>query len=701
MASIATVSPSAIKEPSSAVRMTILAAALIMCLAILNRYLILNGFSTLSGDRFDAVINAVILEHWSAVFRGAAKWSEVNYFFPYKSTIAQTDSYFLVGIFYAPFRWIGFDPFISAAFAGTALKAVGFLGMYLVSRRVPGLSFYWATTAAVLFTLSNGMTSHDSRLQLASVAFIPLMALLVWNAISAFFAKEVAKFILAGISAGVLFGAWCMTSFYIAWSWVFFFSFLLAVMLVKNSRQGLRVLTKRIAEHATAVALVLISALASMVPFASVYLPKSYESGVRAWESVRANTVPLEDILQVGSGNLLFGQFYNATLSYIFPHYSAVGEYSSTGFSPVLFALFALGCLRLLMARTDSPIIFTVQSGIIATLITWVFVLNISGYSLWFFVYHLFPGAKALNVVAVYQLFLAFPVVLVAVDFLSSRHWPWPLALAVGTLLVAEEFNRPYIHLDRQAEMDRISLPQAPPKECQSFYVSGWRDQGSIAGNSEWTNNTYPHNVTAMMIAQFAGIPTLNGYASMVPPDWVFNAPNKPDYDARVLAFSKRHHIHGLCRLELDSKSWTLAQPPTPAGPLAPNVVDFRQSDWPGVVTDVQGLSEAEPWGTWSTSNMLSIEFSAPLPEIFSAHIVAQAFGPNVGKDFVARVGNTAVPFTLDASAEERVLQFRNPMRSRTLQIDIPSPTSPEALGSNGDERRLGIGLVQLRIEPR
>jgi len=132
--------------------------------------------------------------------------------------------------------------------------------------------------------------------------------------------------------------------------------------------------------------------------------------------------------------------------------------------------------------------------------------------------------------------------------------------------------------------------------------------------------------------------------------------------------------------------------------------VDFKQSAWPGVILRTQGLSSPEPWGTWSSGDFVSLEFSKPLPERFSVRLVADAFGPNVGKEFVAHVGNSAVRFTWEAKQgavpEEKVLKFTNPGKSSTLRIDIPSPASPKELGLNPDERTLGIALVELQIVP-
>jgi hypothetical protein len=136
------------------------------------------------------------------------------------------------------------------------------------------------------------------------------------------------------------------------------------------------------------------------------------------------------------------------------------------------------------------------------------------------------------------------------------------------------------------------------------------------------------------------------------------------------------------------------------SGAVSPANGQGRAADWSGVVSTARGLSDAEPWGTWSEGSATYLEFSAPLPEKFAVHLVARAFGPNVGKEFVARVGDSAAKFTLGASDEERVLEFSNPTRSRTIEIDVPAPASPKSLGANSDERTLGIGFVELRIAP-
>jgi hypothetical protein len=111
-------------------------------------------------------------------------------------------------------------------------------------------------------------------------------------------------------------------------------------------------------------------------------------------------------------------------------------------------------------------------------------------------------------------------------------------------------------------------------------------------------------------------------------------------------------------------------------------------------------LSSAEPWGTWSSSDVVTLEFSRPLPEYFNLHLVAHAFSTLAGKEFVAHVGDSAVKFILDASNVEKVLKFSNSKRSKIIKIDVPLPIKPKELGVTGDQRPLGIGFVELRIDP-
>jgi phosphoglycerol transferase len=129
-------------------------------------------------------------------------------------------------------------------------------------------------------------------------------------------------------------------------------------------------------------------------------------------------------------------------------------------------------------------------------------------------------------------------------------------------------------------------------------------------------------------------------------------------------------------------------------------IVDFKKSSWPGVITKSRGLCSAEGWGRWSAGETVTLEFAMPLPEKFAIQLVARAFGPNVGKEFMVHVGGITKNFKLNASHERRVIEFVNSQKDKTIKFDIPSPASPKDLGLSADERKLGIAFTELRIVP-
>ncbi len=181
----------------------------------------------------------------------------------------------------------------------------------------------------------------------------------------------------------------------------------------------------------------------------------------------------------------------------------------------------------------------------------------------------------------------------------------------------------------------------------------------------------------------------------MIPPGAAYDLSKLPVGKEWILAIGDHSLPEDICYQLLQMDDFTLVRA------TCTTTVDFKKSSWPGVISHAQGLSLAEPWGTWSLTDVVTLEFSRPLAEKFTVHLVASAFGPNVGKEFVAHVGDSATTFTLAASPEERVLEFSNPKRSKIIRIDVPSPCSPKELGLSYDTRRLGIALTELRIEPR
>ena len=173
------------------------------------------------------------------------------------------------------------------------------------------------------------------------------------------------------------------------------------------------------------------------------------------------------------------------------------------------------------------------------------------------------------------------------------------------------------------------------------------------------------------------------------------------DYDLAKLPAGKEwilvigdHEIMGMPFNQILMDGFTLIQA------WKPNVVDFKKGAWPGIILKTSGLSMPELWGTWSQSDIVEFKFVGPLPNRFEIHLVALAFGPNVGSEFVASVGESATKFALSGSwgAEQKIIRLENPTGSNILRIKIPNAVSPKSMGLSGDDRNLGIGFIEMKI---
>lgn len=130
------------------------------------------------------------------------------------------------------------------------------------------------------------------------------------------------------------------------------------------------------------------------------------------------------------------------------------------------------------------------------------------------------------------------------------------------------------------------------------------------------------------------------------------------------------------------------------------NVVRFDRPEHEWGTAYVQGLSGPEPWGRWSDKRQVVLEFASPLPPAFTLRMDAAAFGPNVGKPFVIRLGKQERTVLLPEKHGEVAVEFDG-NAEQVMTIEVPHPISPREVGAGEDARQLGIALYRMQIEPR
>lgn len=132
--------------------------------------------------------------------------------------------------------------------------------------------------------------------------------------------------------------------------------------------------------------------------------------------------------------------------------------------------------------------------------------------------------------------------------------------------------------------------------------------------------------------------------------------------------------------------------------------INFTRIGYPSFILDVTGMSDHEEWGRWTDANrgkLAKFTFTKPLPEKFILEIKAKAFGPNVGSHVKVRIGNMEKTFVPKATDSVFEMQFSGVENADTIEIIPPKPTSPFELNVNKDKRKLGVGLVKMKIIPK
>lgn len=132
--------------------------------------------------------------------------------------------------------------------------------------------------------------------------------------------------------------------------------------------------------------------------------------------------------------------------------------------------------------------------------------------------------------------------------------------------------------------------------------------------------------------------------------------------------------------------------------------IDFKRSDFPTFLKDIDGISGPEPWGRWTDANIsrtVNIDFVAPLPERFTLSLAAGPFGPNAEQDMKVKIGKQTFSFKLHAGSPEEYRQVVDLGGEQVSRIEIipPRPMSPMELGWSSDPRKLGVGLTHLAIQ--
>ncbi len=177
----------------------------------------------------------------------------------------------------------------------------------------------------------------------------------------------------------------------------------------------------------------------------------------------------------------------------------------------------------------------------------------------------------------------------------------------------------------------------------------------------------------------------------VVPEDGQITASNIPA-DAKWLLIVGNQILPKGARKQLSLGGFVLAK----VGDEDIEDIDFTTGSWPGIVARKQGLSNPEPWGTWSDGDRVELEFTKPLPKKFTLVLKGHTIG-DTSQPSTLVVGEDRREIRLP-SPKELVFPFQTDGSIKSISIEIPWARSMRELGVSQDPRRLGIGFVSMRI---
>ena len=670
--------------------------ASIACLLALYRVQLLSGGDRLPGDVVDVRIAIALQEHWRNVLRGLEAWNQPLYFYPTADTLGYNDGYLLFGVFYALGRAAGLDVFLANEAAGAVFRVIGFAAMAWFGRSVIRLPFGWAVLAAAVATLSNALFLQSPHIQLLSLALAPLFACLAWRTLTSSGGRQVVWSCLAAL----LVDAWLLTAFYPVW-FTGLFGLLLACAGLALQPAGCWRVLRRLRPVRLLPALALL--LAGGVPFAATYLPKASETGMHPLQSALSFTPSPLDLVHLGSGNILFGGLDRWITRALRPGFPDLSELT-IGFSPVLLGLAVMGgVLAFTRGQPErGEARGWLQALAVTALLCVALSVRIGGSSLWWLVHEAVPGARAVRVVCRLMLLLVFPAALLAafaLAWLARAHRR--LAAVLAGLLLAGELNAGgSFDLDRRVEGGFLAAMPPPPSGCQAFYLSAPRPIEGVSAPHEPINL----GVDAMLLAELAHVPTLNGHASFSPLGYRMGFAEPASYAVAVrVSVAGQEPPQAICALDPRNGQWSLAAP-SPAPVEYGRWTSLGSGD--GATYVLGGWSADQAAGRWTEGHEAGLVMSVGPGGDVALSVAAEAFqGRSIPSPVDVLANGTLVAHwqpivlqqTLTATIPRRLIAADGVLR---IRFGITDPKRPaDGRQPSRDMRQLGLFVERFRLD--
>lgn len=412
------------------------------------------------------------------------------------------------------------------------LALVSIISSYLVFTKYFNLKKFDSILIANLVTFSNALTiSATSHFQLFWVWTIPsfILALMIYQ-------RNPKLRYLTFIFLVVYFWITAFTAIYI---FVFLFFFLILFFLQDLFFNNLRILRLYFNFINSSIFMIftVIALFIFYVIYFKVYLIQSGWSLI----DLQSFSVPLVNILNVGYGNFVWGNFlidfFDFSYDLLYDH-----ERSLT-ITPVLFLVYILMFISL------KPQIPRFQLYIFnSLLILYLIPIKIFNFSIWYFLIQI-PGLDAIRSINRIYIFIHVLLIFHFAFLYKYINLKSILARFLLLALLIEQINSAVnINLNVPEQLQLLRSGKNPPVNCSYFYAITGFDNKPV----------WAQQLDAMMVSAVSGVPTLNGYSGKRPVGWDAGWMAGPDYRDKMKEWSLNSGLalNDSCTFDLDNRIW-------------------------------------------------------------------------------------------------------------------------------------------------
>ncbi len=537
---------------------------LLICEVFFFRNVIGVNNEFLIGDRGDGRLTTLLAEHWWNFFIGNEQLAELSMFYPQADVLGYTDLFLGFGLVHSIFRFIGYNIFLSYKYSLILFHLVGTFSMYYLLKCKFNLNAFCSLLATITFCFSSAYAIHFYHTQLNAVSFLPILLILFIGFIQNY------NISLKRNIYALSFITWFVLLSYTAWYIALFTSIFCLIYIIVfyiitkiKKPQLLSLILKKVITQWRIFIVYVLYTFVLYIPFIYIYFPVFKHSTGYPYSVSLYYSPKLIDLLNVGSSNLVLGNFITQTN--IFSRELEL----KIGFSIIIFLMFfylSFIQLKKLIKKTITIKDILLCSTIVCTIITILCVIRFTDrFSGWWFLYTLLPIVRSVRAISRFIFWLSFPVAIVIsicinkyFDFKEKETKIFSLFLII--LVFISNINTNGISSDWSylSETDFINNVKEPPKDIKSFYIG--HSNTSHIKYSGYTSDI--KQLDAFEIANYYKIKTINGYSGLIPPfPWNgIRMINSENYEKSVYAWVLKHKLTNVYMYNIDTNDWEMLQ---------------------------------------------------------------------------------------------------------------------------------------------